>query len=86
MKIISTLLGGFIFLALSSNAQTGINIPQMNTCDNLVSTFMETYDIPGATFALAKNGKLVYHRAFGNADLINSNCIASKTVAGLIIL
>lgn len=69
MKIISTLLGSFILLSFCSNAQTGIDIPEMNACDNLVTAFMETYDIPGATFALAKDGKLVYHRAFGNADI-----------------
>ena len=50
-------------------AQTGIYIPQMATCDNLISNFLATYNIPGASFALAKDGKLVYHRAFGNANI-----------------
>lgn len=50
------------------HAQTGIAIPQMTSCDNLVNTFMTTHSIPGLSLAIAKDGKLVYHRAFGTVD------------------
>jgi CubicO group peptidase (beta-lactamase class C family) len=50
-------------------AQTGISVPEMAHCDQLVNNFLATYDIPGATFAMAKGGKLVYARGFGEADL-----------------
>ncbi|HVE57247.1 MAG TPA: serine hydrolase [Pyrinomonadaceae bacterium] len=33
-----------------------------------MQTFLTNYQIPGATFAIAKNGKLVYMRAFGTAN------------------
>ncbi|MGB0167453.1 MAG: serine hydrolase domain-containing protein, partial [Luteibaculum sp.] len=63
----------FILVALLTQqfsvAQTGIEIPQMSGCDDLVKDFLNTHDIPGASFALTKNGKLVYHRAFGNANI-----------------
>ena len=49
-------------------AQTGIAVPQMSQCDNLVNNFLATYNIPGATFTLSKDGKIVYMRAFGYAD------------------
>ena len=65
-KIKLTIIMWALFFSL--NAQTGINIPQMTSCDNLVSNFITTHNIPGASFALAKNGKLVYHRAFGNVN------------------
>lgn len=52
----------------ANQAQTGIAVPELAVCDGLMQTFLSTYDIPGATFALAKNGKLVYYRGFGNAD------------------
>ena len=55
-------------LASPTIAQTGIAIPSMSHCDTQMQTFMTNYQIPGATFAIAKNGKLVYMRAFGNAD------------------
>lgn len=60
--IISTTLG-------ASTAQNGIDVPEMTNCDNLVTQFMSKHGIPGATFAMAKNGKLVYMRSFGHADL-----------------
>jgi CubicO group peptidase (beta-lactamase class C family) len=41
----------------------------MTSCDNLVNNFILTHNIPGASIAIAKNGKLVYHRAFGKADI-----------------
>ena len=49
-------------------AQTGISNPYMTACDANVSNFLSTYNIPGATFALSKDGKLIYLRAFGNAN------------------
>lgn len=57
------------FCGNSTKAQTGIPIPTMTTCDNLVNNFLATYNIPSATFALAKDGKLVYMRGFGNANI-----------------
>ncbi|MEM9986691.1 MAG: serine hydrolase, partial [Bacteroidota bacterium] len=58
-----------IALTVTTSAQTGIPIPGMSHCDQLVNNFLSTYDIPGATFAMAKDGKLVYARGFGEANL-----------------
>ena len=41
-------------------SQTGIPVSEMNDCDNLTKYFMNKHSIPGGTFALAKNGKLIY--------------------------
>lgn len=38
------------------------------TVDQQVETFMSTYNVPGATLAVTKNGKLVYIKGFGFAD------------------
>jgi CubicO group peptidase (beta-lactamase class C family) len=54
--------------ALSATAQTGIAVPSMSQCDAQMQAFMANYQIPGATLAIAKNGKLVYMRGFGYAD------------------
>lgn len=66
MKPFPTLLFALIFAV--SQAQTGVSVPQMSACDNLVTNFMNTHNIPGLSFALTKDGKLVYHRAFGEVD------------------
>ena len=49
-------------------SQTGIPVSEMNDCDNLTKYFMNKHSIPGGTFALAKNGKLIYMRAFGTSN------------------
>ncbi|MFT3703232.1 MAG: serine hydrolase domain-containing protein [Agriterribacter sp.] len=56
------------FLFLTANAQTGIAVPQMTQSDNLIQSFLSAYGIPGATVAIAKDGKIVYMRAFGYSD------------------
>ena len=55
-------------ICFNSFAQTGIYVPSMRASDSLDTNFMATYGIPAATVALAKDGKLVYMRAFGTAD------------------
>jgi CubicO group peptidase (beta-lactamase class C family) len=50
-------------------SQTGIPVPTMTATDNLITTFLNNNSIPGATVAIAKDGKIVYNRAFGYADV-----------------
>ncbi|MFK7925189.1 MAG: serine hydrolase [Bacteroidia bacterium] len=57
------------FTASLMLAQTGIPVASMSHCDTKFSQFMSQYGIPSATVAVAKNGKLVYMRGFGNADI-----------------
>jgi CubicO group peptidase (beta-lactamase class C family) len=54
--------------ALPIFAQTGIPIGSMSYCDTQMQTFLNNYQIPGATYAVTKNGRLIYMRAFGNAN------------------
>ena len=58
-----------ILLLSISNAQTGIPVSSMVQSDDLIKNFLATYEIPGATVAIAKEGKIVYMRAFGYADI-----------------
>ena len=60
----------FIF---SVDAQTGIPVPSMVQTDNLIKDFLTTYEIPGASVAIAKDGKIVYMRAFGYTDINKTN-------------
>ena len=65
-------LAALICFALSSQAQTGIPVPEMTDCDSEIQSFMTTFDIPSLTMALAKDGELKYMRSFGNADIAGS--------------
>src|SRR4051812_25765416 len=43
--------------------------PNLSVLDRLVVDFVRTHKVPGATMAVAKDGRLVYARGFGYADL-----------------
>jgi CubicO group peptidase (beta-lactamase class C family) len=64
------LLSTAMFLLQSiATSQTGIAVPQMTNADTYIKNFMTQYGIPGATMAIAKDGKIVYLRSFGKADI-----------------
>lgn len=95
MKSLLTLLGLLVSLSFSF-AQQGPYISQMVHCDNQVTSFMNTYSIPAVTMAIAKDGKLVYMRSFGNADLAGTEptqpyhmfriASVSKPITGIAIM
>jgi len=68
----------------------------MATVDANVSDFMATYNIPGASLAISKNGKLVYVKGYGKANLTNGDAVTtahrfrlasvSKTYTGIAIM
>lgn len=58
-----------LLTTVSLIAQTGIPVPTMTSCDSEATQFMNDFNIPGMTMAIARNGKLVYMRAFGNANI-----------------
>jgi CubicO group peptidase (beta-lactamase class C family) len=41
------------------------SIPQV---DNVVSSFMSTYSVPGMSIAITKDGKLIYAKSYCKAD------------------
>jgi CubicO group peptidase (beta-lactamase class C family) len=49
-------------------AQSGIPVPELSPIDDDVREFLEKWQIPGATVALAQDEKLLYSRGFGQAD------------------
>lgn len=73
MRILISIALTFFFSA--GKAQTGVTVPQMASCDNLVQNFMTTHGIPGLSMALSKNGKLLYHRGFGTANLAGTEAV-----------
>jgi D-alanyl-D-alanine carboxypeptidase len=68
----------------------------ITTVNNKVTAFMSTYNIPGASLAVTKNGKLVYIKGFGKANTTTGELVTpahrfrlasvSKTFTGVAIL
>ena len=48
---------------------TGESDPKLAAYDKLMTDFMAKYDPPGAALAVTKDGRLVYARGFGYADM-----------------
>lgn len=46
--------------------------------NTIVETFMKEYNIPGASFAVTKNGKLVYVKGFGMADKEKNELVTNE--------
>lgn len=51
----------------------------MEKVDDMVYSFMSNNSIPGATLAVAKNGKLVYKKAYGFADEESGERMTTET-------
>jgi CubicO group peptidase (beta-lactamase class C family) len=94
LKFLLTLL--LALLCLRSTAQTGIAGPELAHCDASMQQFMRRWNVLGASVAISKDGKLVYERAFGYADVARTapmqphNLLRvasiSKTVTALAIM
>lgn len=56
--------------ALGVQAQiTGQLVPQFTVLDASIQAAMARYQVPGGSVAIAKDGRLVYARGFGRADI-----------------
>ena len=59
-------------LSEASPASVGISAERLTWVDNMIQESVEKGDIPGAVALIARNGKIVYHKAFGMADTENN--------------
>ena len=50
---------------------TGAQVPGMKSYDQVIPDFMRKYSIPGGAVAVMRDGKLIYARGFGYADVEN---------------
>jgi len=50
------------------DAQTGAGVPELSAIERPIEGIIAKYGLPGASFAIARGGKLIYARGFGFAD------------------
>jgi N-acyl-D-amino-acid deacylase len=62
---------------------TGDAGPGLESFDKAVLAMMDRHGIPGGALAIAKNGKLVYAKGFGWADLARKIIVEPNTLFGL---
>src|SRR5215204_3877394 len=54
---------------------SGAAVPGMGSYDKAIADFMRTYGIPGGAVAVLREGKLIYARGFGYADVENGSVV-----------
>lgn len=54
---------------------TGATDPRMSSFDRMMSEFLETHRVPGASVAVTDQGRLVYARGFGYADVATRDAV-----------
>lgn len=79
-------------LMITSNAQTGLHVPQLAAFDNAMLKLMSDFNVPGAQLAITYRGRLVYNRGFGLANTATRDSVypnsmfriasVSKTLTG----
>ncbi|MDE2684471.1 MAG: serine hydrolase [Chloroflexota bacterium] len=55
--------------------QTGIHVAAVEGFDDLILALMAKYEIPGAAIAIAKDGRLVFAKGYGLADVENKELV-----------
>src|SRR4051794_32755597 len=70
-------LVAFAFVSLYASAQTipagkpaenGMSAERLSRIDGMITDLMSKKRIPGAVVFVARNGKVVYHKAYGYGD------------------
>jgi N-acyl-D-amino-acid deacylase len=74
--LIAAAIALFLLAPLHANRQLGEAIPLTGDADpalapfdDLMTSFLQEHDVPGAALAIGKDGKLIYARGFGYADV-----------------
>lgn len=71
-------VGNNDYYAAIWESKNGFDQNDLNEVDKLVKNFMDDFEIPGLSFALAKDDKLVLAKTFGLADKENRERVAPR--------
>jgi CubicO group peptidase (beta-lactamase class C family) len=80
---ISVVLAGPLMaqpLPVASPESVGLSSQRLQNIDTFFTNEIALKRVPGAVVAIARNGKLVYFKAFGQADPIKGTAMATDTI------
>jgi len=60
------------------SSQSGYNPTDLGEIDQLVQQFMQNYNVPGLSFAIAKDDRLVLAKTYGDADQATGERVAPR--------
>ncbi|MGI9531545.1 serine hydrolase domain-containing protein [Lutimonas sp.] len=64
-------------LTVGQPAEVGMSEERLSIIDDMINESISSNEIPGAVVLVARKGKIVYHKAFGKAD-VSANRILKK--------
>jgi CubicO group peptidase (beta-lactamase class C family) len=60
--------------------EAGVIEERLERIDQAIETAVEAGEIPGAVALVARHGKIVYHRAFGSADVATGEAMSTDSI------
>lgn len=78
MKFLKSLLLAFICTSVAVSAQI-----QEEKLDNLVKQTLKTFEVPGISVGIVKDGKIVYAKGHGVRSLVNKKEMNEETLVGV---
>jgi len=82
----------FVLWGFTTNAQTGLYVPELANFDDAMLNLLSTYNVPGGQLAITYQERLVYSRGFGLANTATQDSVypnssfriasISKTITG----
>ncbi len=58
----------------------GMSEARLARIDNVIQSFVDQDQLPGATILIARNGKIAYHKSFGYSDVENKTPMRSDAI------
>jgi len=89
MRLVNSLIVGLLALLTShltvamevaEPGEVGVIEERLERIDQAIEAEIEAGEIPGAVALVARNGKIVYHRAFGSADLASGEAMSTDSI------
>ncbi len=71
---------GLVLLAACGSAQTGTPVSGMEPLDQAMTATLAKWSVPGGALAVVKDGRLVYARGFGLADVEANDAVAPDSL------
>lgn len=59
---------------------TGTEVPQLRAFDEMMTSYMKKHGVPGGSLAIMRNGKLVYARGFGYANVEQREPLSPQSI------
>ena len=67
-------------LTVGNPKENGMSPERLQRVDNLVNDHLNKGQIPGAVVFIARNGKIVYHKAYGYSDVENKTALKKDDI------